>query len=70
MSHVLKGYDLPADFLLAQFFPRDMFIFQVIRTVGAPVHTVVGEIEWGEKYNTVSVKIFFDLFCQPEDLFV
>ena len=37
VSHILKGDDLPADFILGQLFPADMLVFVVVGTVGAAV---------------------------------
>ena len=70
VSHILQGNDFLADFLLCQFFSGDMFIFQVVRTVGAAVDAVVGQIKRREHHNPVSIEIFFDLFRKFEDFLI
>ena len=70
MSHILKGDNFPADFLLGQFFPWDMFVLGMIWTVDTAVDTVVGKIQRRKKHDPVSVEILFDLFCQSIDLLV
>ena len=70
MSQILQGDDFPADFLLCQLFSRNRPVDCVIRTVGAAVDAVVGEIERCEHDDAVAVEIFFDLLCQSVDLLI
>ena len=70
VSHVLQRDYFPADLLLAELLSRDMFVLRVIRTVCASVNAVIGQVQRSKHYNTVSVEILFDLFCQLIDLLV
>ena len=70
VSQILQGDDFPADFLLCQLFSRNRPVDCVIRTVGAAVDAVVGEIERCEHDDAVAVEIFFDLLCQSVDLLI
>ena len=36
----------------------------MIRAVGTAIDAIIGEVQWRENHNAVSIKIFFDLFRQ------
>ena len=70
MTHVLKRDHLVSNLLLGELFADDVFVFRVIRTVGAGIHTVVGEIERRKKHNAVAVDVFFDFFGRGKDFII
>ena len=39
-----------------------MLVFKVIRAVNTAVHAVVGEVQRSKHYNSVAVKVLFNLF--------
>lgn len=45
VAHILKCNNLCGNLLLGQLFPGNVFVFQMIGTVGAAVDTVVGQIK-------------------------
>ena len=70
MTHILKGNHFPADLILGELLPWDMLVLRVIRTVGAAVDAVVGQVQWREHDDTVSVEILLDLLGKFVDLLV
>ena len=70
VAHVLEGDDLSFDLLLGELLSGNMFVLAVVRTVGAAVDAVVGQIQRGEHDNAVAVEVFLDLLCQPVDFLV
>ena len=62
MPHILKGDDFLRDFLLRKLLSRDVFVFNMIRTVETPVYAVIGQIQGSKKHYAVAVKILLDLF--------
>ena len=61
MSHILQSCHFFYNLFLGQFFPGDMCILFMIRTVYATVDTVIGQIQRCKKHDPVSVKFFFNL---------
>ena len=41
VSHILKGHDFLSDLILCQFLSCNMFILYMVRTVHAPIYTVI-----------------------------
>ena len=71
VSQILQGDDFPDGFpLVSAFFSEYVRFDCVIRTVGAAVDAVVGEIERCEHDDAVAVEILFDLLCQSVDLLI
>ena len=64
MTHILQGRHLFDDFLLSQLLSGKVLIFQMIGSVYAAVHTVIGKIQRCKKHNAVSVEILLDLLGQ------
>ena len=69
VSHILKGDDFIADFLLGQLLPGNVFIFCMVWAVGTAIDAVVGEIEGREHDNPVAVETVFNFFGQVEYFF-
>ena len=51
VSHILKGDNLPADFLLSHFLSGDVLVLSVVRTVYAPIYAIVGQIQGRKQDN-------------------
>ena len=68
VAHVLQGDDFGPDFLLGEFFPRDVLVLMMVGAVDAAVHAVVGKVEGREEDDAVAVEVFFDLLRQGVDL--
>ena len=47
-----------------------MFVLHMVRAVGTPVDTVVGQIQRCKEHNAVAVEILLDLLGKTEDLLV
>ena len=64
VAHILKRDDLLPDLVLRQLFPGDVLVLEVIGTVDAPVHAVVGQIQGREDHDAVAIEGQLDLFGQ------
>lgn len=64
VAHILKCDDLLPDLVLRQLFPGDVLVLEVIGTVDAPVHAVVGQIQGREDHDAVAIEGQLDLFGQ------
>ena len=70
MPHVLKGHYFPFNLFLREFFSRNVFILCMIRTIHTAVHTIIRQIQWSKHYNSIAVKILFNLFRQCTDFLI
>ena len=61
VSHVLKGDYLLTDFVLSQLLSWDMLIFCMIWAVDASIYTIIRQIKWCKKHDSVSVIILLYL---------
>ena len=64
---ILKSDNFRADFLLGQLFAGDVLVDGMVGTVSTAVYSIVGKVQRRKHYNTVAVKIFFDLLGQSID---
>ena len=61
MSHILKRDNLSLNLFLSQLFAADVLVLKVVGAVNAAVYAVVRKVERREHYNTVAVKVLFNL---------
>ena len=64
---ILKSDNFRADFLLGQLFAGDVLVDGMVGTVSTAVYAIVGKVQRRKHYNTVAVKILFDLLGQSID---
>ena len=64
---ILQCNDFCADLVLGEFLAGNVLVDGMIRTVHTSVHTIIGKIKRGKHYDTVAIKILFDLLCQCID---
>ena len=70
MPHILKCNHLGSNLFLGQLLAGDVSVLGVVRTVEAPVDTVIREVQRGKNDNAVSIKILLDLLGQGIDLLI
>ena len=68
MADTDQGAYFLSDFFLGQFLARDGAVLGVIRAVNTAVDAVIGQIERGEKDDTVAVETVLDFLRQRINL--
>ena len=61
MAHILQRHYLFHNLFLGQLFPGNMLVFQMVRAIFASIDAVIRQVQRGEHYNPVPIKIFFNL---------